>query len=422
MKKLVSLVLALCMLFTLCACGQKASAPAEEAPAAEAPAAEAEAPAAEAETPAEELKTGVLKLGCLADLTASGAVLGMACYNGNQLAIKDINEAGGVQIGDTVYTLELVAYDTKSDPNEAIAGMQRMVEVDNVSAIMGPPISNIGLACAPYTDEYGVPFLGMFGDPRCMLGENLDTLNKYMFLMQPSADQTGIQSVSYLVEVLGCEYPGILLAQDHAYEVSQINGALEYLDAKGIKYEIEYCNQNDLDFKTQLTNLMNKGCDCLLNANPTQPLTISTNQKYQLGWNVPQSCSLDFSYPFATLVADEATASNIYFVQNLPSDAEGFKEIDAKCQAAFGTEATIKTVLAYDEILIAVAAAQKAGSIDREAIRDALENISGVETVVTDNFSIDPATHMPLGLNVCIMKIEQGEYSMAEWWNPDFLK
>ena len=122
MKKLVSLVLALCMLFTLCACGQKASAP-----------------AAEAETPAEELKTGVLKLGCLADLTASGAVLGMACYNGNQLAIKDINEAGGVQIGDTVYTLELVAYDTKSDPNEAIAGMQRMVEVDNVSAIMGPP-------------------------------------------------------------------------------------------------------------------------------------------------------------------------------------------------------------------------------------------------------------------------------------------
>ena len=45
MKKILALVLALCMVFALCACGAKTEAPAE-APAAEAPA--AEAPAAEA--------------------------------------------------------------------------------------------------------------------------------------------------------------------------------------------------------------------------------------------------------------------------------------------------------------------------------------------------------------------------------------
>ena len=46
MKKILALVLALCMVFALCACGAKTEAPATEAPAAEAPA--AEAPAAEA--------------------------------------------------------------------------------------------------------------------------------------------------------------------------------------------------------------------------------------------------------------------------------------------------------------------------------------------------------------------------------------
>ena len=59
MKKILALVLALCMVFALCACGQSA-APAEEAPAAEAPVAEAEAPVAE--------EAAVIKVGMVTDV------------------------------------------------------------------------------------------------------------------------------------------------------------------------------------------------------------------------------------------------------------------------------------------------------------------------------------------------------------------
>lgn len=409
MKKALAFLLALMMCFSMVACG---SSTAVETPAATPNAEETDAPA----------KTGVLKIGSIHDLTGNGSVLGIASVNGHEIAIEEINAAGGVVIGDTTYTLELVSYDCKSDPNEGISSLQRLVNVDDVSIVMGPSLSNVGLATVPYTEELEVAFLGQFGDPRCMQGENLDGLNKYMFLMQPSASQSGVQAASYLAEVKGVTKMGFLIAQDHAYCSTQANAALKYCEDMGIETVIEYNNQADLDMKTQLTNLINAGCDGLFNANPTQPLTVSTNQKHQLGWEVPQSGSMDFSSPFASLCADAASASNIYFVSNTAYEDEEFVELDAKCREKFGQEATIKTALGYDQIYIAVAAAQAAGSTDRNAIRDALETIENVDTCITDNFCMDPKTHMPLGLDVCIYNIDNGEYVFDQWWSPDYLK
>ena len=430
MKKLIAILLAVVLCLSMVACASSTSK--QDSQTADNTASDTKADTSSDASTSEDTssddaastgKTGVLKIGAIHDLTGSGSVLGIAGVNGHKLAVNDINAAGGVVIGDTTYTLELIAYDCKSDPNEAISAMNRLVTVDDVAIIEGPSLSNIGLACVDTTNELQVPFLGQFGDPRCMTGENYDSLNPYMFLMQPSATQSGIQSLSYLVEKLGCKKIGFLIAQDHAYCVAQTLKAFDYLDQMGVDYVVEYNNQADIDMKTQLTNLMNAGCDGLFNANPTQPLTVSTNQKHQLGWEVPQTGSLDFSSPFASLCADNASASHIYFMSNTAYDTENFIELDKKCRETFDQEATIKTALGYDQILITVAAAQAAGSIDRNAIRDALENISGVKTVITDNFCMNPEDHMPIGLEVCIMEIENGEYSVAEpVWSPDYLK
>jgi len=277
---------------------------------------------------------------------------------------------------------------------------------------------------APYTTQYKLSFLGQFGDPRCMLGEKMDTLNPYMFLMQPSATQSGIISGAYMIEKLGFKKPGLLIAQDHSYCSTQANAFIKYCKDKGIEIvATEYNKQADIDMKTQLTNLKNKGCDFIFNANPTQPLVISTNQKYQLGINIPQTGSIDYSAPFPTLVSDPKSASNIYFASNVDYNAPKYVELNKKCQAMFKADATVKTALGYDEVLIAVAAMQKAGSVsDREAITKALETVSGVKTVITDNFAMDPKTHMPLGLEMCINKIDNAVYKMEGWYVPSYLK
>lgn len=368
-------------------------------------------------------KTGVIKIGTIQDLSGNGSVLGNASLQGHELAIKDINDAGGFVVGDTTYTLQLIPYDCKSDPNEGISALKRLAEVDNAALVLGPALSNIGLATASYTEEYKISFLGQFGDPRCMLGENLDSLNPYMFLMQPSSHQSAIITGAYMMDKLGYSKPGMLIAQDHSYCYSQAEAFMNY--CKEMDIEIiaeEYNKQADMDMKTQLTNLKNSGADFIFNANPTQPLVVSTSQKYQLDIDLPVTGSLDFSAPFASLVSDPAMASNIFFVSNADYGDSEYLELSDKCVAAYGEEATVKTALGYDQVLLAVEAIKQAGRIDRDAIRDALENLKDVDTIITDSFTMDPETHMPLGLEMCIYEIDNGEYKMKEWFVPDYLK
>lgn len=368
-------------------------------------------------------KTGVIKIGVIQDLSGNGSVLGNASLQGHELAVEDINEAGGIKLGDTTYTLDLIPYDCKSDPNEGISALKRLAEVDNVALVLGPALSNIGLATASYTTEYGISFIGQFGDPRCMLGENLDTLNPYMFLMQPSSHQSAIISGAYMVDKLGLSKVGMLIAQDHSYCFSQAEAFIKYCEEVGIEVVAEeYNKQADMDMKTQLTNLKNSGAEFIFNANPTQPLVVSTSQKYQLGIDMPVTGSLDFSAPFASLVSDPAMASDIFFVSNADYEDPEYLELSEKCMAVYGEEATVKTALGYDQVLLAAESIKQAGSIDREAIRDAMENLKDVDTIISDTFTMDPETHIPLGLEMCIYEIDNGEYKMIEWFVPDYLK
>ncbi len=101
MKKFLALMLALCMVFALCACGQQAApTTTEEAPAAEAPAAEDVAPAA-AEAAAPEIKVGIA-----APAVTHGWVAGVAYYaekyckdNGLEYKVSTSADAAEMQAG-----------------------------------------------------------------------------------------------------------------------------------------------------------------------------------------------------------------------------------------------------------------------------------------------------------------------------------
>ena len=360
-----------------------------------------------------------IKIGVIQDLSGPGSVLGTAGLNGSQLAVDDINAKGGVN----GRMLQLVPYDIKSDPNEAINAFKRLADVDKVVAVLGPPLSNIGLATAPVTTEKKLAFLGMFGDPRCMLGEKMDTLNPYMFLMQPSTQQTAITTGAYLVERLGLKKIAILAAQDHAYVVSMANFFKEYAKSHGIEIVAEEWNkQADIDMKAQLAKIKQSGAEALFNSNPTQPLVASTSQAYQLGLNIPMTGSLDFSAPFASLVSDSRMANNIYFVNNVDENDPSLQGIREAYKAKFKSEPTRISYLGYDEVLILVEAIKQAGSTDRMAIRDALENKINDLPLSTGIFSMDPKTHMPIGLTMVVYKIENGVYKVMERFVPEVLK
>ena len=96
-----------------------------------------------------------IKIGYIATLTGEGATWGQHERDGALLAVKDINAKGGV-LGRP---LELVCYDIKGKPEEAVIAVRRLMYEDKVAAVGGSNYSGIQIAVAPIADKAQVPIV-----------------------------------------------------------------------------------------------------------------------------------------------------------------------------------------------------------------------------------------------------------------------
>ncbi len=99
----------------------------------------------------------VLKIGIVGPLTTGAAMMCLPGYQAMQLQVKKINGAGGWEIGGKKYQVELIAYDSKMDPKEAIPATKRLINRDKVNAIIGATGNAESLAVAPIANEAKIP-------------------------------------------------------------------------------------------------------------------------------------------------------------------------------------------------------------------------------------------------------------------------
>ena len=133
MKKFLSLLLVLCMLFALGACSKKDETPADDG-----------GQTAEADT---------IKIGVNYELSGAVATYGQSSVAGIELAVKEINEAGGLN-GKTI---ELVKYDNKSDAAEAYTLATKLMTNDGCVVVLGPATSGAFKTVIPVADKNKIP-------------------------------------------------------------------------------------------------------------------------------------------------------------------------------------------------------------------------------------------------------------------------
>ena len=102
-----------------------------------------------------------IKIGLYGTITGTNALAGEMLQKGAELAVKEINEDGGIN-GDE---LELVVYDDKSSPEGAVMAVTRLVDVDGVVAMVGSNSSPNIIAGADITEEAGVIQVGAGTSP-----------------------------------------------------------------------------------------------------------------------------------------------------------------------------------------------------------------------------------------------------------------
>ena len=151
----------------------------------------------------------VIVLGAAVSLTGKYALNGTNTKNGYELAVREINDQGGVKIGGKSYKLAVRYYDDESTPARGTELAERLIKQDGVKFMLGPYSSGLTKAILPVVEKYQVPMIEGNGAARELFTKGY----RYIFAVLSTSDQ-------YLT-------PAIDLAAEHAAELGKSKDKLK---------------------------------------------------------------------------------------------------------------------------------------------------------------------------------------------------
>ena len=132
-----------------------------------------------------------ITLGAAVSLTGKYTTAGTHTRRGYDLAVRMINEAGGVRVAGNDYRLEILYYDDESTPARGAQLAERLIRQDGVRFMLGPYSSGLTQAIAPVTERYQVPMVEGNGASRELFNKGY----RYLFAVLSTSEQ-------YLREVI----------------------------------------------------------------------------------------------------------------------------------------------------------------------------------------------------------------------------
>jgi len=137
-----------------------------------------------------------LVLGSAISLTGKYATNGVHAQNGYEFAIKKIDEAGGVKIGDKCYNFKVTYYDDESKGDRGATLAERLINQDKVQYLLGPYSSGLTKAIAPVTEKYQIPMVEAEGASRSLFNKGY----KYLFAVLSTSEQYLASAVALAAE------------------------------------------------------------------------------------------------------------------------------------------------------------------------------------------------------------------------------
>ena len=124
-------------------------------------------------------------LGAALSLTGRYATEGQQAKHGYDLAVKRINEMGGVKVGGKAYRLDIKYYDDESSNERAASLAERLIAQDGIKFVLGPYSSPLTAAVAPITEKYRIPMVEANGASRSLFTKGF----RYLFAVLSTSDQ-----------------------------------------------------------------------------------------------------------------------------------------------------------------------------------------------------------------------------------------
>lgn len=346
-------------------------------------------------------------VGEVAAMTGGTATFGTSSHAGTELAVNEVNAAGGV-LGKKI---KLYTEDDQSKQGEAGTVAKKLISRNKVVAMLGEVASGRSLEMGPICQKAGVPMISPAStNPK--VTEVGDYVFRVCFMDQFQSTVMGRFALSR-----GWKKVAVLIDTKQDYSVGLAQYFKEYFSKNGgtIVSEQSY-GSGDKDFKAQLTAIKSTGPDAIFASGYYNETGLIASQARELGITAPLLGGDGWDSPSLVQVAGKAIEGS--FFSNHFSNEDTSPHIQAfvkKYKDKHGSVPDAMAALGYDSAMILFDAIKRAGTTEGKALREAIaktkdfDGITGKITLDANRNASKPAV---------ILTIKDGKFSVVESMAP----
>jgi branched-chain amino acid transport system substrate-binding protein len=347
-------------------------------------------------------------VGEFASLTGGTATFGRSSDAGVQLAVAEINAAGGV-LGKK---LRVVVEDDQSKPEEARTAVLKLLKQDGVVAVLGEVASSRSLAAAPECQRAGVPMISP-----ASTNPKVTAVGDFIFRVCFIDPFQGSTMAKFAADSLHAKTAAILRDVKNDYSVGLADFFREEFTRRGGKIlnDVSY-SEGDIDFKAQLTAIRGVKPDVVFVPGYYTEVGLIARQARELGITVPLLGGDGWDSPRTVEIGGSAV-NGCYFSNHYAADdpnpvaqqfIEKFRKQNSEVPDAMA-------VLGYDATQVLADAIKRAGTTEGKKLRDAIaatKDFPGVSGKIT----IDPQRNARK--SIVVLKIDGGKVKFFQKVEP----
>ncbi|MBY0096012.1 ABC transporter substrate-binding protein [Mesobacillus maritimus] len=309
-------------------------------------------------------------IGVVSFLSGSGAAYGEAITSGLELALEEINAKGEVEIN-------LIIEDSAGKQDQALTAAQKLMNSENVTALIGPTLSTEMNVVGPEADLNGVPTIGT-----STTAEGIPQIGEYIFRNSLPEALAIPASIDKAIEKYGAKKVAIIYGNDDVFTKSGFDTMKAAAEEKGLEIlTIETFQKGQSDYNAQLTKIKGLNPDLILASALYNEGAVIMDQARKMGIDVPFVGGNGFNSPEVIEIAGDAADGLIVATPwYAEKDDPKVQDFVGKFEEKYGKKPDQFAAQAYDALYIYAEALKNAGSDDRDAFRDALAEveISGI--------------------------------------------
>lgn len=357
MKKFLAGAMALVMMFSFAACssGGDVEQPSDN----------------ESNTEGSAEGSDTFLIGGIGPLTGGAASYGNSVKQGAEIAIAEINEAGGVKVGDASYTLALDFQDDESSEDKAITAYNSLMD-KGMQAMIGTVTSAPCIAVKELSKQDNILQITPSGSAiECIT----DAPNVFRLCFTDPLQGT---TMADFVKEQGFTKVAVIFNNSDDYSTGMKNAFVEQVKTNGGEVVTEEAfNEGDVDFSTQLTKIKSTDAEIIFCPVYYEAAAYITQQAKELGMNLPFIGGDGWDGILAQ-VTDPATIEGAVFLSPFlaTDEAEEVAGFVAKYQEKYSATPDQFAADGYDTVYVIKAAIEKANSVESEDMIAAMTEIT----------------------------------------------